>query len=257
MVWRRLSRLAALALVAAPAVARAGEIGDDFGRVIAADGERVAIPAPLGNYAWFDGGAVDIYHLREGTWRFEQRVTPIVPETFLHPARRRAGETANPGLDDDHVRRRIPLRRCFLENPGVAGHDPSRDFLVPWPRRVRHDRPTMGVRVGGKQPDGLVVWLLTDSDLGAFLFQRRHPRRGCAGGNVDVRVQAFLTRNSGDCPPMIAGSRGSQMHDVGSLSEQALDGIARPDDLECRQSQPMRFVFDEQVANPELARQSG
>ncbi|WAS90338.1 hypothetical protein [Nannocystis punicea] len=80
MVLRRLSRSAALALVMVPAVARAGEIGDDFGRVIAADGERVAIAAPLSNYRWFDGGAVDIYHLREGTWRFEQRVTPSEPQ---------------------------------------------------------------------------------------------------------------------------------------------------------------------------------
>ncbi|MDC0723314.1 hypothetical protein [Nannocystis bainbridge] len=72
--------LVVAALLVAPAVARAGELGDDFGLELAADGERVAIAAPLSNAARFDGGAVDIYHLVEGTWRFEQRVTPRAPQ---------------------------------------------------------------------------------------------------------------------------------------------------------------------------------
>jgi len=82
MAWHRLSGLVAAALLAAPAVARADELNDDLGAAIAIDGDRVAIAAPLSNVGAFDGGAVDLYRLREGTWRFEQKLTPDEPLPF-------------------------------------------------------------------------------------------------------------------------------------------------------------------------------
>ena len=161
-------------------------------------------------------------------------------------------------LHEHRVRRRVPLLGRFVEDARVAGHDPGRHRIVLRfrIRRVRHDGPALPPRLVGHRRDRVLIPAVVDDDVRAFRGDRVDSLPRGAGRNVDGRAQPVLARDARDGSAVVArgGARDAAAGAQPALLDETMDGVGDADRLERRQPESVRFVFQEQLADADLAR---
>ncbi len=200
-----------------------------------------------------------------------RRISGVVPDD-------RRGQRPDPELNRDQVRlfaaSLLQLVVDLAHDGGIAVHDPVRHIFVAGPRSIGNNKTTFAC-VLGRARDRVVVGAGYDLDLRSFACDSIDPRLGRAGGDVDFCLKAKQGRDMRDGASVVAiGGSGEGegtdrrealrefRHGLPGFEraaeagfDRSVDRPGRAEDLERRKAEAARFVFDQELPDPEAARE--